>query len=310
MFALQTCRLEGLALPEIQVEWLDVDTGTSKFDLTFVVQDFGRGAAARVEYNSALFDADTIQRLLEHFENLLRAVASDPAVAFPRCRCWVNQNADNCSKEWNDTATDYPRTHCIHQLFEAQARERPDATGRCFWPRFSDVRPAQRTGQSVGAMPGPPQHPAGRARCLLRRALHSDGRRAAGDSQGRRRIRPARPALPRRTSRVHAGRYANRGWHHPKKSSAAVAPSRRQIHLPGYRCRFDRERKHRGPSQSRHPGARRLHHLHLRLDRQPKGVAVPHRAVNRLVRNQQLHPVGRHGPDRAGVKHFFRRRDV
>ena len=50
MFALQTCPLEGLALPEIHVEWLDVDTGTSKFDLTFVVQDFGRwcGGACRV----------------------------------------------------------------------------------------------------------------------------------------------------------------------------------------------------------------------------------------------------------------------
>ncbi|MEZ4681387.1 MAG: amino acid adenylation domain-containing protein [Caldilineaceae bacterium] len=33
---------------------------------------------------------------------------------------------------WNDTAADYPRDKCIHQLFEAQAQQRPDAIAVTF----------------------------------------------------------------------------------------------------------------------------------------------------------------------------------
>ena len=39
--------------------------------------------------------------------------------------------------DWNDTAVDYPKHRCMHELFEAQARKTPDATAveicRRYW---------------------------------------------------------------------------------------------------------------------------------------------------------------------------------
>ena len=70
MFALQTRANTNLSLRDLKTEWLEVDTGTSKFDVTFVVQDFGNRLVARVEYNSDLFSEASMERLLEHFENL------------------------------------------------------------------------------------------------------------------------------------------------------------------------------------------------------------------------------------------------
>src|SRR5204863_5751349 len=34
--------------------------------------------------------------------------------------------------EWNDTATDYPRDRCIHELFEEQVARTPDAVAVVF----------------------------------------------------------------------------------------------------------------------------------------------------------------------------------
>ena len=37
--------------------------------------------------------------------------------------------------EWNDTARDYPRDRCVHQLFEEQAARTPDAVAVVFEDR-------------------------------------------------------------------------------------------------------------------------------------------------------------------------------
>jgi len=34
--------------------------------------------------------------------------------------------------EWNNTQADYPKHHCIHQLFEAQVEQTPDAIAVAF----------------------------------------------------------------------------------------------------------------------------------------------------------------------------------
>jgi amino acid adenylation domain-containing protein/FkbH-like protein len=129
MFALQTSGAGNstLKLPGLKAERVEVDTGTAKFDLTFAVQDFGGGLAARVEYNSDLFDEGTVARLLEHFENLLRGIAAHPAQLLSELPLLGQAERRQLLVEWNDNATEYPRHQCIHELFEARVRERPEA---------------------------------------------------------------------------------------------------------------------------------------------------------------------------------------
>ena len=134
MFALQT-RASGnraLNLPGLKAEWLEVDTATAKFDLTFVVQDFGGELAARVEYNSDLFDEATMERLLEHFENLLRGISANSAQRISELPLLGEAERRRLLVDWNDNATDYPRRQCIHELFEARVREHPDTVAVVF----------------------------------------------------------------------------------------------------------------------------------------------------------------------------------
>ena len=80
MFVLQNNRLPDVAGTELSFTPLEIDqgTGTAKFDLTLVFEESAGGLAGGLEYNTDLFDASTITRMIGHFANLLESIAGDP----------------------------------------------------------------------------------------------------------------------------------------------------------------------------------------------------------------------------------------
>jgi len=126
VFALQNTpraprKLEGLTLTS-----LAVDNGTSKFDLTLSLHEEAGELKGSLEYNTDLFDALTIQRMLAHFENLLKGIVANPEQRLSKLPLLTQAERQQLLVEWNDTKTDYPRDHCIHELFETQVERTPD----------------------------------------------------------------------------------------------------------------------------------------------------------------------------------------
>jgi len=78
MFVLQNEPLEALKLTGLKLRPLPIHSGTSKFDLTISVEEKSDGLGGYVEFNSDLFDRETIIRLIGHYETVLRAMAADP----------------------------------------------------------------------------------------------------------------------------------------------------------------------------------------------------------------------------------------
>src|SRR5262249_10205123 len=80
MFALQDELSESLRLPGLTVSPFQVDTGTSKFDLTFTIVQSASNTILNccAEYNTDLFERSTIRRVLRHFELLLEAILLNP----------------------------------------------------------------------------------------------------------------------------------------------------------------------------------------------------------------------------------------
>jgi acyl carrier protein len=64
--------------PSWNLTQLDVDVGTSKFDLSVDIDDGPEFVAGRLFYSTDLFDAATITRMVGHWEMLLDGLASDP----------------------------------------------------------------------------------------------------------------------------------------------------------------------------------------------------------------------------------------
>jgi amino acid adenylation domain-containing protein len=132
MFVLQNLPKPNLSLSDISVTCEEGYNGTSKFDLTLFMEDSESGLVATCEYNTDLFNADTITRMLEHFQTLLSSIVSNPEQRISDLQLLTPSEVRQLLVEWNDTNTDYPQDKCIHQLFEAQVEKTPNAVALTF----------------------------------------------------------------------------------------------------------------------------------------------------------------------------------
>ncbi len=119
---------------DLVAEPVDIDTGTSKFDLSLGIQQ--RAGAARLlwEYSTDLFDAATIARLAGHFETLLAGAIANPERRISELPLLTEAERHQILVEWNRTALPYPRDARVHELFLAQAERTPNAVA----VRFGD----------------------------------------------------------------------------------------------------------------------------------------------------------------------------
>ena len=113
------------AVPHARWSAEAVSTGTSKFDLSLVLDDGPGGLAGYIEYSTDLFDADTVERLAGHFRTLLAAALADPGVVVSRLPLLTNREREQIFEEWNATAVDHPADPA-HRLIAARAAAYPD----------------------------------------------------------------------------------------------------------------------------------------------------------------------------------------
>ncbi len=128
MFALQNAPGGELSLPGVHCTRVQLSTHTAKFDLTLSLTEQPDGLRGQLEYATDLFDAATIERLVGHWRVLLEGIVADPEQRISHLPLLTEAERHQLLIEWNDTAVEYPRDRCIHQLFEAQVERTPEAT--------------------------------------------------------------------------------------------------------------------------------------------------------------------------------------
>ena len=78
MFALQSTPDESIELAGLVLTPVNIESGTTQFDLSLNVWDKGTALKGYLAYGSDLFDAGTIKRMLAHFQTLLESIAKNP----------------------------------------------------------------------------------------------------------------------------------------------------------------------------------------------------------------------------------------
>ena len=84
MFDMQNVPGALLELPGLTLSAIETTTGLAKFDLSLSIGPGESGLVAGFEYNSDLYEGRTIERMAEHYEELLRGVLAEPEVAVTR----------------------------------------------------------------------------------------------------------------------------------------------------------------------------------------------------------------------------------
>jgi amino acid adenylation domain-containing protein len=119
----------ALELPGIAAERVpDAVPDTSKFDLSFAVNEEGKGLQLRVEYALDLFAAETIERLAHQYRTLLASIVAAPDAAIDSLPLQSATERERVLALSNPPAVPFPDSTCIHRLFEAVAGRTPDAT--------------------------------------------------------------------------------------------------------------------------------------------------------------------------------------
>ncbi|ARV58862.1 hypothetical protein BZZ01_09635 [Nostocales cyanobacterium HT-58-2] len=127
MFSLQNAPIQQLETSNLTLSTLEVNNQTAKFDLTVDLAETPEGLYGNIEYNIDLFDSATITQMLGHFQNLLERIVAAPEQSLADLPLLTEAEHHQLLAEWNHPVIDYPDQVCIHQLFEAQVAQTPDA---------------------------------------------------------------------------------------------------------------------------------------------------------------------------------------
>jgi amino acid adenylation domain-containing protein len=131
MFVLQNAPMRQLELPGLKVEPLENNGTSAKFDLTLIIEDVEQGLIANFEYNTDLFDEETISQLAANFEVLLTGIVTKPEQQIGKLPLLTNTEKQRLL-DWSQGEICLQPGLCLHQLFETQVEKTPDAVAVVF----------------------------------------------------------------------------------------------------------------------------------------------------------------------------------
>lgn len=141
VFALQNAPMQQLALPELTLRSFPVEITTARFDLEFYLWECSEnfrslwgqgwqqseGLRGVLVYRADQFEPETIVRMVQHFQILLAGAVANPDTRLSDLPLLSEAEQQQILVEWNQTQRDYPADLGIHQQFEQQVAQSPQA---------------------------------------------------------------------------------------------------------------------------------------------------------------------------------------
>ncbi|MBE9162161.1 non-ribosomal peptide synthetase [Tychonema sp. LEGE 06208] len=103
------------------------DACVEPFKLKLSCLSRGNCLIAEFRYDSALFEAEDVKRLSQHFQAVLESALKNPQIPISQLNILSDRDRHQLLVEFNQTQKDYPTDKCVHQLFEEQAERTPDS---------------------------------------------------------------------------------------------------------------------------------------------------------------------------------------
>jgi len=121
----------SLEIHPLAVSPVDVDLKVSRFDLEVTFSD-GDNRTTGITANADLFDAKTIERMVEHYRVVLNSIASSPDQPVRQLPLLTESERNQLFVGWNATRSKFPIDQSVHDLFEQQVERSPDAVAVVF----------------------------------------------------------------------------------------------------------------------------------------------------------------------------------
>ena len=126
-FALWSSSDLPMMLDDAMLTVHEINNGTTKQDLMLNILDTADELLARWEYNTDIFERDTILRIARNFQMLLEGLVAHTEQVLAMLPLIDIEDQQRILHLWNDTHCQYSEQLCFHQLFEQQVAAVPDA---------------------------------------------------------------------------------------------------------------------------------------------------------------------------------------
>jgi amino acid adenylation domain-containing protein len=114
------------ALPGLSMDTVETEQGLAENDLNLMLFEERERLNGRLTCNADLFDPATVGRLLGHWLRVLEGMVADPGQRLSDLSPLSEAELKQILLGWNETQTPSEPAGCVHELFEAQARQAPE----------------------------------------------------------------------------------------------------------------------------------------------------------------------------------------
>lgn len=128
----QAAQGNELGFAGVDVHFLTNPRHFENFELFINASETMGETVLEVQYNTDLFDQETVTRWFSNMQMLLESAANAPNNRVDSLNLLAPAERDKLLKEWNATARGYALNTTVHELFEAQVDRTPDAVALQF----------------------------------------------------------------------------------------------------------------------------------------------------------------------------------
>ncbi|MEK3854009.1 amino acid adenylation domain-containing protein [Cytobacillus sp. FSL H8-0458] len=131
MFSTHSATGTSFDISGLTFEPINIDFNIAKFDLSLSAIEYTDLIKFDLEYCTKLFKESTMERLADHFKNLLQAIVNDPNQKLRELNILSVEEKNTLLNGFNNTQTPFP-VSTIHTIFENEAENNPDSAAAVF----------------------------------------------------------------------------------------------------------------------------------------------------------------------------------
>lgn len=107
-------------------EYKGIESTISKFDMTFTFVERVEDVQVIIQYNSDIYNSDSMERMTNHLEQLLEVIIKEPAMPIGELDYLSEAEKFQLTEGFNTTSAAWPEDSTVIGLFEAQVTKTPD----------------------------------------------------------------------------------------------------------------------------------------------------------------------------------------
>jgi len=157
VFVLQNLGHREFECHQLKITPYDYEEKVSQFDLLLVGEENENNVFFNFLYCTELFKKDTIKRLASYFKKIISAVLAEPGKKIAEVELVSEEEKQEILYEFNDTTREYPGDKTVSRLFEDQVDCIPDhiavnGLDQGLWPMALTYRELNRKSHQLGNM--------------------------------------------------------------------------------------------------------------------------------------------------------------